>query len=161
MLTWWLGAESHRRERVGAEVEGEDLQHPQRQRESASGQCPDDEWCELGDVVGEVIGEEPTDVDVRRATLFDTADDAGEVVVEQHEVGCLARDVSARASHRNADVGLVKSRCIVDTVAGHGDDVAASVQGLGDPKLVLGGDPGDHHAVTVEEGSQDRFVRWE
>ena len=50
---------------------------------------------QLGDVVGQVVGEEPADVGERRPALLDGGDDGGEVVVEQHQVGGLAGDVGA------------------------------------------------------------------
>ena len=88
----------------------EDLQHAERQREAAARERPHDERRELGDVVGEVVGEEAADVGERRPALLDRGDDGGEVVVEQHEVGGLAGDVGARAAHGDADVGLAAAR---------------------------------------------------
>ena len=105
-----LGAEGERGQQVGADVEAEDLQHAEGEREASAGQRPDDERGELGDVVGEVVGEEAADVGERRAALLDGGDDGGEVVVEQHEVGRLAGDVGARAAHGDADVGLPAAR---------------------------------------------------
>ena len=74
---------------------------------------------------------------IRRPPLLDGRDDRGEVVVEQHEVGRLAGDVRAAPSHRDADVGRLEGRAVVDAVAGHRHDVAARAQGPGDPELVL------------------------
>ena len=81
----------------------------------ASGKRPPDSahttnGRELGDVVGEVVGEEAADVGERRAALLDGGDDGGEVVVEQHQVGRLAGDVGARPAHGDADVGLRAAR---------------------------------------------------
>ena len=86
------------------------------------------------------------------------AHDGGEIVVEQHEVGGLARDVGAGAAHRDADVGLVQRRSVVDPVAGHRHHVAASPQRRRDPQLVLRRDPGDDHAVAVEQRAEHRLV---
>ena len=99
-----------------------------REREPAARQRPHDEGRELGDVVGEVVGEEPADVGERRPSLLDRRDDRREVVVEQHEVGGLAGDVGARSPHRDADGGLAKCGRVVHAVAGHGDDVTALPQ---------------------------------
>ena len=84
----------------------EDLEHAEGEREAPAGERPDDERRELGDVVGEVVGEEAADVGERGAALLDGGDDRGEVVVEQDEVGGFAGDVGARAAHGDADVGL-------------------------------------------------------
>ena len=74
----------------------------------------------------------------RRAALLDRPHDRGEVVVEEHEVGRLAGHVGAGPAHRDADVGLVQRRAVVDTVPGHGHHVTASAQRGGDPQLVFG-----------------------
>ena len=153
-----FGAEGECGEDVGADVEGEDLEHADGEREPPAGQCPDDERGELGDVVGEVVGEEPADVGERRASLLDGGDDGGEVVVEQHQVGGLARHVGARAAHGHADGRLAQRGRVVDAVAGHGHDVAAAAQRRGDAQLVLGGDPGDHRAVAVQERPEHAVV---
>ena len=105
-----------------------------------------------------MVGEEAADVGERRAALLDGGDDGGEVVVEQHEVGGLAGDVGAGAAHRDADVGRVQGRAVVDAVAGHGDDVAPGLQRVGDAQLVLGLDPGDDDAVAVEQGTEQLLV---
>ena len=120
----------------------QDLEHAQRERERAARERPDDERRQLGDVVGEVVGQEPADVGEGRAALLDGGDDGGEVVVEQHEVGGLAGDVGAAAPHRDADVGRLEGRAVVHAVAGHRHDVAPRSQRLGDPQLVLGRRPG-------------------
>ena len=85
-------------------------------------------------------------------------DDAGEVVVEEDQVGGLPGHVGARPAHGDADVGLVQRGRVVDAVAGHRHDVPPRPQGPGDAQLVLRGDPGDHDAVVVEEGAEDPVV---
>ena len=136
-----IGPERDGRERVGTEVESEDLQDAERERNATARQCPHDEGRELRDVVGEVVREEAADVRERRATLLDRRDDRREVVVQQHEVGGFARDVRADTSHRDADVRLLERRAVVDAVAGHRDNVAPRLQRLRDPQLLLGLDP--------------------
>ena len=121
-----FGTERERGKDVGADVEREHLQHADRERESPARERPHDERRELGDVVGEVIGEEAADVGEGRAALLDRGDDRGEVVVEQHEVGGLAGDVGARSPHGDADGGLASAGRVVDAVAGHGDDVTTT-----------------------------------
>ena len=77
-------AEGQRRKKVCADIEAQNLQHPERERESATGQCPHDEGSQLGDVVGEVVREEAVNVGVRRSALLDRRDYRGEVVVKQY-----------------------------------------------------------------------------
>ena len=55
----------------------------------------------------------------------------GEVVVGQDHVGGLAGDVGAGLAHRDADVGGLERRRVVDAVAGHRDDLAPSTAASG------------------------------
>jgi hypothetical protein len=128
------------------------------EREVPAGEGPDEERRELGDVVGQVVGQEPADVDEGRPSLLDAGDDAGEGVVEEHQVRRLTGDVGPRASHGDADVGLVQGGGIIDSVAGHRDDVTSRTQGPRNAELVLGRNPGDDQTVVVEEGGQDALV---
>ena len=97
-------------QQVRADVEREHLQHGDHERDRAARHRPDDERRQLGDVVGEVVGEEPPDVLEGRPPLLDGLHDVGEVVVEQHEIGRLAGDVGADHPHRDADVRLAQRR---------------------------------------------------
>ena len=135
-----LGAEREGRQQVGADVQGEHLQHRDHQRDRAGRQRPHDERRQLGDVVGQVVGEEPLDVVERGAALLDRLHDVREVVVEQHEVRRLASDVGPGLAHRDADVGLAQGRRVVHPVAGHRDHLTALLQGARDPELLLGRD---------------------
>ena len=53
-------------------------------------------------------------------------------------VGGFARDVGADPAHRDADVGALQRRRVVDAVAGHRDEFAARLQRLDDADLLLG-----------------------
>ncbi len=50
-------------------------------------------------------------------TLFHGADNGGELIIQQHDVGRLPRNVRASEAHRNADLRLLEGRRIVDPVA--------------------------------------------
>ncbi len=63
---------------------------------------------------------------VDRAPFLDRGDDRREVVVGEHHVGRLLRHVGAGDAHRDADVGGLERRRVVDAVAGHRDDLAAA-----------------------------------
>ena len=71
------------------------------------------------------------------AALAHRRDDGGEVVVGQDHVGRLLGDVGAGDAHRDADVGRLQRRRVVDAVAGHRDDVAVGLQRVDDAQLVL------------------------
>ena len=149
-----LGPERDGGECVGADVDGQDLHDAERQREPAARQRPNDERGQLGDVVGEVVGEETADVYERGAALLDGGHDGIELIIEQHQVSGLAGDVGSRPTHGDADVGFVQRWSVVDPVTGHGDDVAPPPKRPGDAQLVLRRDPGDDDAVPVDQRAE-------
>lgn len=51
----------------------------------------------------------------------DAMDEVAEGVIEQHDVGGLARDVGAAPAHREPDVRGLRRRRVIDAVAGHRD----------------------------------------
>ena len=133
-----FAAEGEGRQRLGADVEGEELQDRERERDRAAAEGEDHERGHLGDRVGEDVEEELADVVVDAPARRDGDHDRGEVVVgEDHRRG-LAGDVGARPAHRHADVGAAERGGVVDAVAGHRDDVPLGAQGVGDPQLGLG-----------------------
>ena len=72
----------------------------------------------------------------RHAALPHGFDDRREAVVGEHDVGGLARDVGARAAHRDADRGRLEGGSVVDAVARDGDRVAELLQCAHDAQLV-------------------------
>ena len=133
-----LAAERERGQGVGAQVDGEDLHHGQRQRDRPAGQGEDQERHDLGDGVGEDVADELADVVVDPAARLDGGGDGGEVVVGEDHGGRLAGDVGARAAHGDADVGAAQRGRVVDPVAGHGHDLALGPQRVGDAQLCFG-----------------------
>ena len=134
-----------------AEVDREDGQHGQRQRDQATGEGEGEERHDLGDGVGEDVEHELAHVVIDPAALLDTGDHGGEVVVGEHDGGGLAGHLGAAAAHGHPDVGVVECGGVVDPVAGHGHDVAALVQGVGDPQLGLGCGPGEDELLVARE----------
>jgi hypothetical protein len=129
-----LHRQGQSREDVGQEIDPQILNRRHRARR-AEGQGPerDEDLAEVG------RQEEPqrlADVRVDRAALLDGAHDRREVVVHQHDVGDVARDVRAAGTHRDPDVGRAQRRGVVDPVAGHRDHVAARLQRAHDLVLV-------------------------
>jgi hypothetical protein len=64
-------------------------------------------------------------------------DEALEIVAEQHHIGALLRHVGA-GPHGHADIGFGERRCVIDTIANHGDDAFLNNEGLNARQLVLG-----------------------
>ena len=87
---------------------------------------------------GQEVHERLADIVEDAATFAHRRHDAREVVVRQHHVRGLARDLRARQSHRDPDVGLTERRCIVHAVTCHRHDGAPRFPLTNDPDLVLG-----------------------
>ena len=99
------------------------------------------------DVRRQQISQEFPDIREDRPTFFDCGDDGGEIVVGEHDVGRLLRDIGTRDPHRDADVSHLKGRGIVDAVTGHGYDGSLPLEGLHDPQLVFRIDAGINRRV--------------
>ena len=98
------------------------------------------------------VGGDPA-VDV--AAEVDRPHKRREVVIGQDDLGRLLGDLRS-ASHRDADVGLLEGRCVVDGVAGHRDYVARLLHQLGQSQLVLRSDATEH--MQVGKLPHDLFV---
>ena len=153
-----LRAERHRGKRVRPDVQREDLEHTEGEREPPSGERPDHERGEFGDVVGQVVRQEAPDVPEGRPPVLDRRHDRGEVVIEEHEVGRRPSHVRARAPHRNTDVGLLQRRPVVHAVPGHRHDVSSGSERARDPELLLRRDAGHDEPVTVDRRRQQLVV---
>ena len=149
-----FGAERQRRQHVGAEVDGEDLDHGERQRdpEEHEGEVGN----QLGDVRGEDVGEELADVLEDRAPFLDRVDDAREVVVEEDHVRRLLRHVGAGDPHGDADVRGPERGGVVHAVAGDRDNVPLALEALDHEHLLLCRDAGEQDLRAVERDLQLR-----
>ncbi len=96
------------------------------------------------------------DVAVDRPALLHRVNEAREVVVEQHDVRDVARDVGAARAHGHADVGRAQRGGVVDAVAGHRDDGAAGLERADDLVLVRRRHAREH--VDVEHELPERGV---
>ena len=145
-----LEPEGERRSTIGREVDPQQLRRQERKGDSASGRSPEadpvgehdaeEHGHDLTDVGRQEVPEKLADVLVDRSPLLDCTDDRREVVVCEHDVGRFLRDVGPGDSHRDADVRRLERGGVVDSVPGHRDDIAPSLQRLDDPQLVLGVD---------------------
>ena len=95
------------------------------------------------DVLHQVVVETPP--------ALDRGDDGGEVVVGEDHLRGVLGDLGPGDPHGDADVGPRQRRCVVDTVAGHGDDVPLLLEQADEPHLVLRCDPG-HDADLAHAG---------
>ncbi len=148
----FFGTQGKGRQHVGAEIDGENLDHGQRQRDAE--QHEGEVGNQLGDVRGQDVGDEFADVFIDRPAFLDGVDDGTEMVVEQHDVGRLARHVGAGEAHGDADVGHAQGRGVVHAITRNGDDLALGLQGLDDDHFLLGGDPGEDHLGCIEGNLQ-------
>ena len=82
------------------------------------------------------------DVLVDVAPFLDGGDDGREVVIHEHDVGHFTRDIAAALTHRDADIGALQGRGIVDPVSRDRDDLPQVLQALDQAQLVLGGHAG-------------------
>ncbi len=94
------------------------------------------------------------DVGVGAAAVAHRGDQGLQVVVLDHHVGDLARDLGAAGAQGHADVGRLERRAVVDAVAGHGHDAAGALQGLHDLQLVRRADAGEHVHVAGKTRQQ-------
>ncbi len=124
---------------VGDEIHPQDLDRGERHRQPEQ-RC--DQQCQdFPEVPCEHELHELADVVIDAATLTHCTDDRRKVVVEQHDVRCLARNVSAHAAHSDADVRLLQRRCVIDAIARHRDEFTPILQRLDDRDLLLGVHP--------------------
>ena len=85
--------------------------------------------------------------------------DALQVALQQRDAGALDGDVGAGA-HGDADVGGGERRCVVDAVAGHGDDAAFPPKLVDDGAFLVGQHLGLDlaDAETARDGLRGRAV---
>ena len=124
------------RRAVADQIQPEKLNRPQGDGHAHQHGPEDDE--DFPDVAGEQEVHELADVGIDDPPLLDGRDDAGEIVVGEDHVRRLLGHVRAGDAHGDADVRPLQGRRVVDAVAGHRHDVAARLQGIDDPRLVLG-----------------------
>ena len=117
-----LRPKRHRRQEIRAKIDGEHLDDHQRKRYREEDE--DQERRQFGDVAGEHVARESTDVRLDRPSLFDSGDDRREVVIGQHDVRSLLGHLGSTAAHGDADISCPECRGVVDAVAGDYDDIA-------------------------------------
>src|SRR5262249_47127856 len=90
---------------------------------------------------------DPFDVAQDAAALADHVGEGREAVVQQDDLGDGPGGAAARA-HGDAEVGVLEGEDVVDAVSGHGDGVAARLEGLDHVAFLLGGAPSEHRVAV-------------
>ncbi len=126
---------------VGDEVQPKKLHRRQRRRQAR--QDRQREQHDLGSARRHHQSDDFADIGVGEAPFLDAADDRAEIVVDQQDVGGIARHVGAVAGHRHADIGRAQRWRIVHAIAGDGDDLALGLQGAHDGELLHRLHPGE------------------
>mmetsp|Transcript_61664 Transcript_61664/g.161995 ORF Transcript_61664/g.161995 Transcript_61664/m.161995 type:complete len:634 (-) Transcript_61664:1176-3077(-) len=143
----WVKAERGRREAVGHQIHPEQLNRREALGNAQGGR--EEDGRHLADVGGDQVADEGLHVVVDGAPLLDGGDDRREVVVGEDHVGRLLGDFRARDAHRDADVGLLQCRRVVDAVASHRGDLAERPQQPHDLLLVLRLRAREHRTLGV------------
>ena len=100
-----FASERERRQGLGPEVDGEDLEHGEREWDPSAAERVEEERHDLGRRVHEDVEDELADVVVDSASFAHCGDDAREVVVGEDHRCRVAGDIGARTPHRDADIG--------------------------------------------------------
>ena len=82
------------------------------------------------------------------------------VVVGDDDVGAFPGDVRSLAPHRHPDMGVLQRGCVVDAVAGDGDEMAVASQRQHDRKLLGGIDAGIDARLAGERVERRRAARF-
>lgn len=138
--------ESSFAERTGAE------KHPQNfnRREDEDGHTvsvlkrqTNEERHDKANVGSQDVEDKLLDIVENAATLFNSVEDGGKVIIGQNNICRLLGHVGASA-HGNTDICALKTRAIVDTVAGHGNVSLTTMQSLNHAHLCAGS-ASSHH----------------
>src|SRR5215475_2715655 len=84
---------------------------------------------DVGHCFSKVVVNSPSETD----SLYDRR----EVVIEEHQRSGLASHVGTASTHRDADMCRLERRCVVNAIAGHGDDIAIGFQRFNDLQLLF------------------------
>src|SRR6185437_6131513 len=128
----------------------QNLERQQWQRPAASDSRED--YQHLTKIVRKHHVHKLGDVRIDRTATFNSFQDGFEIVVSQHDISRFFGHFSSASAHRNADVRAFECRCIVDSVAGDGDDFARLLQCFHDPQFLFGGHTSKDVSVAGEIG---------
>ena len=150
----WFDTEAQPQQSISHQVEPQQLQREQRHglghraTQQDERNRPQQHDGDFSDVTGDGELDEAAQVVVDHPAFLDGRDDGGEVIVAQHHVRGLLRDIGAGDTHRHADIGLLQRGRVVDAITRHRDHLALSLQRTHDAELVFRRDAGEHgHAA--------------
>ena len=103
---------------------------------------------DIGECLAEIREDGPAETDA--------TDDGGQAVIQENDVRGLARDVRAALAHRDADVGGLERRRVVDSVAGHDQHFTVRLERLHQRELLFRQDAGEdaHPPDPLPEGGE-------
>mmetsp|Transcript_100406 Transcript_100406/g.289993 ORF Transcript_100406/g.289993 Transcript_100406/m.289993 type:complete len:357 (+) Transcript_100406:413-1483(+) len=113
-----------RRPNVGADVDQQHLRDGQRLRDT---EYHSDRRAELRDLGAESVHDGLAQVRTAQTALLNAVDNRGEVIVLQHDVRGVLRDLSATDAHRNANLRLLQRRRVIYSIACHRTDIADAI----------------------------------
>lgn len=129
----WVEAKRGSGQAISDKVDPEELNRNER---LGNAECSGEEdGDDLADVGRDEVADELLHVVVDGASLLNSGDNRGEVVVSEYHLRRRFGHRSAR-THSDTDLGLLQRRRVVDTVACHGSNLAVRLQILDDLLLV-------------------------
>ena len=144
------GRHADRQEGGEGEVAGEEGEGP-------AGHGDEQDQRRRVDRLGQVEAAEPVDVAGDPPPLADRLGQAGELVLEQDDVGDPLGHLGARA-HRHREPRLLQRRHVVDPVADHRRVAARGAQRLDQRLLLLGRDPAEDRVALRDYGELLRVL---
>ena len=80
--------------------------------------------------------------------LLNRRQDGADVIVHEDHVCSLLAHTRTRTPQRHADLSHLQCRCVIDAVAGHGDNIAPALVRLHDRHFVAGRGTVEHTHVV-------------
>ena len=116
-----------------------DPEHLSGRERRLSEEASTGEHDEHGDNVdGQLELKELSDIVEDAATVTDSGENRAEVIVHEGDIGSVLGYISTTDSHSEADIGAVKSRCIVGAITGDGDGTSLLDQAVNKHEFVIG-----------------------
>ena len=92
------------------------------------------------------------DIVVNAAAQPNGVDDGTEIIIQQDNRRCFARNIRSALAHRDADMRRLERRRVIDPVSGHRNDFACGLVGIHDPQFLFGHDPREHGHIIEKLG---------
>lgn len=149
VLVWGVEAEGRGWEAISHQVDPQKL-HRVETFWNAQERGKEDR-SHLANIGGNQVADKCLHVAVDAAALLNSLDNGCEVVISKHHVRDLLSNLSAGNTHSNADVGLLKSWGIINTITSHGNNFTHVDEDLDKLTLVSGLDSGEDFTASACE----------